>query len=887
MDQSMTLPKFLSANTSTTQFTHTGLKGGKYWIPEDKQDQFYDLYAEWLLDGKLVHLVEKNTKIGSLRIDFDFIYDPAVKTHQHTQQQVLEFTKAYMKEVSEYLVIPENVEIYVMEKRKPTHDEKNNRMKSGIHIVIPSISTSTNVEQSIRRNLLKSMDTYFPGLPLIEKWDKVYDEAVVKRSVNWMLYGSRKGDEQSLPYLISYIINYSPDKIEICNSVPEITKDLIKKLSVRKQESDETPLTPKAKQIYEAGQDIVISGGRAVTPARGRPAQRGEKPNSRGSSPMRRPTRPLEPEYKEYLKAHVMNLSLDRATKYEEWLKVALCLHDIHPDLLEVFLDFSSQIEDKYNEADCIQKWNSITFRNDGNKLGIGSLYYWSRSDNPQGYLEIERLNIDRLIKLACSGTEHDVARVVNAMYRDMYKCTDFGKNVWYRWMGHIWAETDCGVDLQIRLSSEIAELFFKKTNAVSREMEQSNLMRCTSIETKGDCGACDYCDKNKLREGLNKIYTKLKTTTFKNNIMKESKELFFDEQFTKKVDSNKDIIAFNNGVLDLTTFEFRDGKPEDYISFSTQIDYDEDKHYYEYSEWPQIELFLNQVLPDPEVRSYFMKHLSTCLMGGNKAQKFHILTGSGSNGKSMLMNLASKALGDYAAVVPIALFTQKRAGSGSAAPEVIRLKGRRFVTMQEPDEKVALNTGLMKLVSSGEKMYARDLFKSGCEFEVQAKFHLACNDKPEINSTDGGTWRRLMVINFVSKFTDTPKEINQFLIDESIQYLVNSQEWATPFLSYMIHTLKEGKGFHKLQAPPKVMEYTSEYRNDNDGIARFMNEKIQGIDIESESGITKSILSSVFKIWKIQNELTSLSITDLEKRIIEKFGKAPWGGWKNFRIVE
>ena len=883
----MTLPKFLSANTSTTQFTHTGLKGGKYWIPEDKQDQFYDLYAEWLLDGKLVHLVEKNTKIGSLRIDFDFIYDPAVKTHQHTQQQVLEFTKAYMKEVSEYLVIPENVEIYVMEKRKPTHDEKNNRMKSGIHIVIPSISTSTNVEQSIRRNLLKSMDTYFPGLPLIEKWDKVYDEAVVKRSVNWMLYGSRKGDEQSLPYLISYILNYSRDKIEICNSVPEITKDLIKKLSVRKQESDETPLTPKAKQIYEAGQDVVISGGRAVTPARGRPAQRGEKPNSRGSSPMRRPTRPLEPEYKEYLKAHVMNLSLDRATKYEEWLKVALCLHDIHPDLLEVFLDFSSQIEDKYNEADCIQKWNSITFRNDGNKLGIGSLYYWSRTDNPQGYLEIEKLNIDRLIKLACSGTEHDVARVVNAMYRDMYKCTDFGKNVWYRWMGHIWAETDCGVDLQIRLSSEIAELFFKKTNAVSREMEQSNLMRCTSIETKGDCGACDYCDKNKLREGLNKIYTKLKTTTFKNNIMKESKELFFDEQFTKKVDSNKDIIAFNNGVLDLTTFEFRDGKPEDYISFSTQIDYDEDKKYYEYSEWPQIELFLNQVLPDPEVRSYFMKHLSTCLMGGNKAQKFHILTGSGSNGKSMLMNLASKALGDYAAVVPIALFTQKRAGSGSAAPEVIRLKGRRFVTMQEPDEKVALNTGLMKLVSSGEKMYARDLFKSGCEFEVQAKFHLACNDKPEINSTDGGTWRRLMVINFVSKFTDTPKEINQFLIDESIQYLVNSQEWATPFLSYMIHTLKEGKGFHKLQAPPKVMEYTSEYRNDNDGIARFMNEKIQASEIESESGITKSILSSVFKIWKIQNELTSLSITDLEKRIIEKFGKSPWGGWKNFNIVE
>ena len=53
----MTLPKFLSANTSTTQFTHTGLKGGKYWIPEDKQDQFYDLYAESDIHNEMILLI--------------------------------------------------------------------------------------------------------------------------------------------------------------------------------------------------------------------------------------------------------------------------------------------------------------------------------------------------------------------------------------------------------------------------------------------------------------------------------------------------------------------------------------------------------------------------------------------------------------------------------------------------------------------------------------------------------------------------------------------------------------------------------------------------------------------------------------------------------------
>ena len=886
MEGPMSLPKFLMANSSTTVFTHTGLKGGKYFMPDDKIDQFYDLYAEWILDGKSCHLVEKNTKISCPRIDFDFIYEPTVKTHQHTRDQVQSFCRAYMEQLAEYLVLPESVDLFIMEKRKPTFDEKGNRMKSGIHIVLPDLATTTSVEQSIRRTLLKTIDQHFVGLPLLDKWDKVYDEAVVKRSVNWMVYGSKKGDEESLPYLTSYILRYSEGNIDMITDLPPISAQLIKKLSIRRLDSDETPLTAKAREIYTAGQDPLISGGRAVTPSRGRPAQRGD--GARSKSPVGRPVKSMDPEYKDYLKAHVMNLNSERASTYQDWLNVGICLHNIHPDLLEVYLDFSSQNTDKYNEADCIQKWNTITFRNDGERIGIGSLYHWSRTDNPQGYLAIENINVNRLIEAACSGTEHDVAKVVNAKFRDLYKCADFGKNVWFRWAGHIWAETDSGVDLQIRLSSEIASLFFGKMNTIGRDMEQRTLMRCVSLETKTDCGVCEYCKLEAQRQGLNKIYTKLKTTQFKNNVMKECRELFFDEQFAKKLDSNKDLIAFNNGILDLISFEFRDGKPDDYISFSTGVDYDPERSYQEYPGWATIELFLNQVLPDPEVRQYFMRHLSTCLVGGNKAQKFHILTGSGSNGKSMLMNLTAKALGDYAAVVPISLFTQKRKGSGAAAPEVIRLKGRRFVTMQEPDERIALNTGLMKEICSCEKMYARDLFKSGCEFEIQAKFHLACNDKPEINSTDGGTWRRLMVINFISKFVEKPTESCHFPIDESIQHAVNSVEWATPFLSYLIYTYKEGRGYHKLVPPGRVMEYTSEYRNDNDGIARFLTERVSTYEEGEETGsVTISNLKSTFKQWKIQNEQMTLAPSDLEKRIIELYGKCPRGGWSNFRIID
>lgn len=885
MAQKGNLREFLDNHKADTLWTHTSLAGGKYFIPQENMGKFYDLYVESILDQEKQYLVEKTSEIGPLRIDFDFIYSREIESHQHTRDQTLAFVKAYLKEVSEYLEVPSETKVYIMEKRKPTLDTKKNRMKSGIHIVVPGICTHKFVEQRVRRNLLKNMEQYFPNLPLSESWDKVYDEGVANRSVPWTVYGSRKNDPNSLPYLVSYIIQNG----EILNNVPQVSTSLMQTLSLCRDESAETPMTEQGKTIYaglnKPNQEVRISGGRSVTPGRGRPSTRNEKPSSRGSSPQGRVIPPLDPERKKYLKDHVLNLDESRFMEYNKWIQVGLCLHNIHPDLLDVFLDFSSQYEEKYNEADCIQKWAMLTFRNDGDRIGEGTLRYWSREDNREGYDEIEKSNVGRLVLQACSGTEHDVACVIHAKFRDSYICCDFGKNVWYRWSGHIWRETDRGVDLQLKLSKEIAGVFFKTMDGITHEMANRGLLNCTG-EGKGDCNVCEYCQEEKKRSGLNAIYTKLKTTKFKDNVMRECRELFFDEEFTKKVDSNKDLIAFNNGVMDLIKMEFRDGKPEDYISFSTGIDYDSNKPYYEYEEWSLVENFIQQVLPDHEVRKYFLKHLATNLLGGNTAQKFHVLTGSGSNGKSMITNLTSTALGDYACTVPISLFTQRRKGSGSAAPEVIRLKGRRFVTMQEPDEAIALNTGLMKEITSGENMYARDLFKSGTEFEVQAKFHLACNDKPKINTTDGGTWRRLVVINFLSKFVPKPSEPNEFPMDETIQFKVKSKLWATPFLSYLVHLLKEEKGIRKLVAPPKVLEYTSEYQNDNDGIAKFISEKISLlVEGDEITQVDKTMLRRVFKTWKDDNEQRTLSPTDLEKKIEQRFGKYPRGGWTSFKI--
>ena len=892
MANKITLHKFLEDNKSETVVTHTSMKGGKYFIPDDKLDQFYELYVESILNDNVHYLVEKPTAIGPLRVDLDFIYDGVVDKHQHTQEQTVSFVKAYIDAVGQYVKLPDVFDVYVMEKRKPTYEKKNNRSKSGIHLVVPEVCTHKLVEQSVRRALVQRMDEFYQNLPLKDpSWEKVYDKGVVDRSTNWTLYMSKKSDidNVTIPYKTQYLVNYSDGQYSVNKDVPEVSIELVKKLSMRQPESKETTMTEEGMKLYSANREKPSHGDNEGR-KRGRTFQRSEKPNSRASSPSARIIQPLTPERKEYIHNHVMNLDKSRYIDYEKWVQVGICLFNVHPDLLDVYLDFSAQSQDKYDEGACIQKWNSFTFRNDGDRIGEPTLRFWSREDNRSGYDEIELHNVDSLTLKACSGAEYDVAAVIFAKFRDHYKCSDFKYNIWYRWMGHVWQRTDQGIDLQLKLSKDIAKVFEDKARDMSEDMDERDITTCSG-GNKDDCKVCEYCQMEAQKLALLKMYLRLKTTGFKTNVMKECRELFFDEMFSKKLDTNKDIIAFNNGVLDLITFEFRPGKQEDCMSFSTHIDYEVDRPYYEYPAWPSVEKFIKQVLPNKPVREYFVKHLASNLFGGNVAQKFHILTGSGSNGKSMIMNLMAKTFGDYACTVPISLFTQKRKSSGSAAPEVARLKGRRFVTMQEPDEAIALNTGLMKEISSGEKMYARDLFESGCEFEVLAKFHLACNEKPKINTSDGGTWRRLIVINFLSKFVVNPSAPNEFPLDESIQFSVNTVEWATPFLSYLVHVLKEGQGLRKLASPPEVLEYTSDYRNENDAIARFISEKIvafteDNLEIQTDIvPVDRSALRRTFKSWKEENDQRSLLPGEMEKRVEAVFGKFPAGGWLNFKV--
>ncbi len=79
-----------------------------------------------------------------------------------------------------------------------------------------------------------------------------------------------------------------------------------------------------------------------------------------------------------------------------------------------------------------------------------------------------------------------------------------------------------------------------------------------------------------KMVEDLVAVTYKLRDISFKEKLVKECGTMFGEnaKQFLESIDANPYLIGFDNGVYDLQSDEFRDGRSEDFITFSTGYDY-------------------------------------------------------------------------------------------------------------------------------------------------------------------------------------------------------------------------------------------------------------------------------------------------------------------------
>jgi P4 family phage/plasmid primase-like protien len=370
---------------------------------------------------------------------------------------------------------------------------------------------------------------------------------------------------------------------------------------------------------------------------------------------------------------------------------------------------------------------------------------------------------------------------------------------------------------------------------------------------------------------------------------MREACELFYDKDFFNKLDQNPYLLCFTNGVIDFKAKKHRPGQPDDYISKCTNIEYIRINQSHD-NFVEKIRTFMDQLFPNEQLRAYMWEHLASVLIGTLDNQTFNIYTGSGRNGKSCLVNLMGKVLGDYKGTVPSTLITQKRTSIGSTSSEIVALMGARYAVMQEPSKGDKINEGVMKEITGGDPIQGRALFKDTVTFIPQFKLVVTTNVLFDIKSNDDGTWRRIRVCDFESKFLDNPYNDDmhfpkdqfpfQFPLDKRMDE--NFIDWAPIFASLLVDISFEKQGHVK--DCDVVLASSNEYREGQDYLAEFAKEKI--VKAEGRK-IQKSEVIQTFREWFQTNYGSGTpKAPELYEYMNNRYGRYKNGGWHNVKIA-
>jgi len=901
-----------SDNPNNSIHTHTRIPDkdlniypGSYIIQKESLPEFYALYYDHIfVKKKKEYLTEKQLENdGPLVVDFDFKYANDVEMRQHTRENILDMILLYLEELKNYYIFEENkpFDVFIFEKPNVNRLEDKSMTKDGIHMMF-CFQVDHTIQMMLRDKIIEKIQEIME-LPLINSWDSVLDRGISTGKTNWQLFGSRKPHNEAYELTDHFIVTFDKNDGEFMMDEMKVEQFDMKqnfyKLSAQNNKIPAFELNPKIIDAYNKQLDnkskikkptsktklnlIVdddhcddddeyislneITNKETLTKAMDIILKK-LKPNEYEIKETHMYTQILPEKYYEP-GSHLLNRQVAFALKHTDerlflsWVMLRSKASDF---------DYST-IPNLYND------WKKY-FNTSKSGVTRKSILYWAKQDSFEEYEKILETTIDFYIEETLeSGTEFDIAQVVFQKYKDRYVCVSYDKKgVWYVFKSHRW-EPDRGLSLRLAISKDIHNLY---------SIRRTNLENEYHHYEQGDDRA-DYIKKK--MKFLSDIMLKLKRTNDKNNIMREAMELFYDKEFIKNMDTNKHLLCFNNGVIDFKTKEFRDGYPQDYITKCTRINYIpfntiNNENYPNVVN--QIHDFMNKLFPIPELNKYMWNHLASCLIGTNKNQTFNVYHGSGSNGKSMLTDLMTHALGDYKGTVPITLVTEKRNAIGGTSSEIIQLKGIRYAVMQEPSKGVKLNEGIMKELTGGDPIQGRALYCESETFEPQFNLVVCTNNLFDIESNDDGTWRRIRKCDFVSKFRDDDEahtDETPYVFEKDKDMKHKLPLFAPIFTSMLVKIAFETEG--NVPDCEYVMNASNKYRNGQDHIAAFVTENILKTG-NNKDRIKKQELANHFKYWFTQEQGNKKMPKgeELYMYMDKKFGFHKPTGWHGVKIL-
>jgi len=404
----------------------------------------------------------------------------------------------------------------------------------------------------------------------------------------------------------------------------------------------------------------------------------------------------------------------------------------------------------------------------------------------------------------------------------------------WLSWQGHHW-----GLDIMKSALSSVeyvAQRFLseahKKVDQIGEAIKNQEREKVKDLQ-----GAQDKIFKRVSR---------LRSERGRNNCLKFAHTNTENQVSIRgdELDTNPWLLACKNGVIDLRTGDLRKGRPDDYISKASPI------------EWTgkdtpakNWELALRQIFQgDQSMVDYLGRMFGYGITGLTIEDFLPVLWGKGRNGKTTIVETISHVMGDLAAPIQSEMLLDQAFARSAAgpSPDIMSLRGLRLAFASETDQGRRFSLAKVKLLTGSDTLKGRlphDKYET--IFKPTHLLLLLTNNKPQVYDDDFAFWERMHLIPFKLSFVDREPE-NEFEKPVDKKLRLKLIEEAPGILAWLVRGClawqKEG-----LKPTPEIIDATKEYRADEDLLLSWVQDFCFK-DPKTET--PSSVLYDSFKKW-------------------------------------
>jgi putative DNA primase/helicase len=288
----------------------------------------------------------------------------------------------------------------------------------------------------------------------------------------------------------------------------------------------------------------------------------------------------------------------------------------------------------------------------------------------------------------------------------------------------------------------------------------------------------------------------------------------------------NVDLICLENGVYDLETGQLQPHSPNVLFLQKHPIDFDPN------AQCPKIEEFLKQILSRTEDQETIYQLIGYCLYRSHKIQKAFMLVGSGANGKSTLLNLIKRFLGQN----NITSTSLQELESNRFA--LARLLGKNANVYPDLPAQALFTTSRFKGTTGGDPLTAEHKFGKDFNFENYAKFIFSANAIPRSDDESDAFFRRWIIVTFPNKFEG--QNCNLDLLEQ-----LSTPEELGGLLNKALEGLKTLLAEGKFKSGKQVEDVREEYIRKSDPIQAFVWDRLE---IDPDTHVSKIELYASFQ---------------------------------------